>query len=137
MVVRAKKNKTGFTLIETILASIVLCGAVLALGAISTRSLSQARLNRQCEQAMVCVEKQLALIDYVGIEVFIESGQMEGDFQQFEPAYHWEVAAESQDIDNLYLVNITVSWVERNRPYSISVDTMLNGTGAYIETEEQ
>lgn len=137
MAVRAKKIKTGFTLIETILASIVLCGAVLALGATSTRSLSQARLNRQCEQAMLCVEKQLALIDYVGIEGFLESGQMQGDSEEFGHRYHWEITTESHEIDNLYLVNITVSWFDRNHPYSISVDTIFNGTGEYIETEEQ
>ena len=51
---RVKKSETGFTLIETVLASIVLCAAVLALGAISTRSLSQAKLNRQFETAIAC-----------------------------------------------------------------------------------
>jgi hypothetical protein len=27
----------------------------------------------------------------------------------------------------LYLVTLTVSWVDRNKPYSISVNTMLDG----------
>ncbi|MHC4396102.1 MAG: type IV pilus modification PilV family protein [Planctomycetota bacterium] len=137
MAVRAKKSKTGFTLIETVMAGVILCGAVLALGAISTRSLSQARLNRQYETAMAYVEKQLALIDYVGIESFIDSGQMQGKFEEFEPGYYWKIATEAREIDNLYMVNIAVSWVERGHPYSISVDTMFNGTGEYIETSEQ
>ena len=132
---RAKRNKRGFTLVETITASVILCGAVLAVGAISTRALGETRLNRQYEVAAALADKRLTMIDYVGVDSFIESGQMEGEFEEFEPGYRWEVVTESQAIDNLYLVNITVSWVERNRPYSISVDTMLNGTGMLVEIE--
>jgi len=137
MAVKIIKIKTGFTLIETILASIVLCGAVLTLGAISTRSLSQAKLNRQFETAIASVERQLALVDYMGIDDFIESGRMEGDTEEFERRYHWKITTESHEIENLYVVNITVSWVERNHPYSISVDTIFSGTVEPIETEEQ
>lgn len=129
MIVQLKKISRGFTLIETILASIILCGAVLALGAISTRSLSETKLNRQYEVATVLADRQLTWIDYIGVENFIESGQMEGQFEGFEPEYRWQAVTEYQDIDSLYQVNITVNWVERNRPYSVSVDTMLNGTG--------
>jgi len=132
---RAKRNKRGFTLVETITASVILCGSVLAVGAISTRSLGETRLNRQYEVAAALADKQLTMIDYVGVEEFIELGQMEGDFEEPEPGYRWEVVTESQDVDNLYLVNITVSWVERKRPYTISVDTMLNGTGMFVDTE--
>jgi hypothetical protein len=32
-------------------------------------------------------------------------------------------------------VAITVSWVEHNRPYSISADTMLDGISVFIEVE--
>ena len=126
---------TGFTLVETITASIILCGAVLAVGAISTRSLGETRLNRQYEVAAALADRQLTMIDYIGVENFIESGQTEGELEEFEPGYHWKVVTDYQAIDNLYLVSITVSWVEHNRPYSISVETMLNGTGMLVETE--
>ena len=133
---RSKQNKSGFTLVETILASIILCAAVLALGAISTRSLGLTRLNRQYEVASTLVDRQLSLIDYIGVDNFIEFGQTEGEFDQYEPVYNWEVVTESIGIDNLYVVNITISWIERNRQYSVSVDTRLNGTGIAFETEE-
>lgn len=129
----AKRNKKGFTLVETLVASTILCGAVLTVGAISTSSLTGTRLNRQYEVAVSLIDKQLSLIDFTGIDEFIELGKMEGDFEEFEPGYHWEVTTEYQDIDSLYLVTITVSWLERNRLYSISVDTMLDGISIYIE----
>ena len=135
MMVWAKRNNRGFTLVETVTASAILCGAVLTVGAISTRSLSGTRLNRRYEMAASLIDKQLSLIDYVGIDEFIELGQMEGVFEESEPEYRWEVVTEYQDIDSLYLVTITVSWVEHNRPYSISANTMLDGISVFIEVE--
>lgn len=134
---RAEKNRTGFTLVEVILASVILCGAILALGAVGTRSLSATRLNRQYEVAAALANKQLTYIDYVGVQDFIETGQMEGVFEKFEPGYYWRVVTKYEGIDNLYEVNITVSWVERNRVYSVCVDTRLNGTGMFINTEQE
>jgi len=130
-------TKRGFTLVETILASVILCGAVLALGAIGTRCLSETRLNREYEVAAALLDRQLTMIDYVGIEEFLEMGQMEGQLEEFEPGYYWSVVAESQGIGNLYQVSITVSWVERNRRHSVSVDTMLNGKGVVGGIEQK
>ena len=132
----AKQNKRGFTLVETILAGVILCAAVLAIGAISTRSLNETRLNRQYETAAGLLDRQLSLIDYIGVDNFIEFGQKEGEFEQLEPGYHWEVSTESMGINNLYLVKVTISWVEKNRPYSISCETRLNGTGRALEVKE-
>jgi len=134
MTVREKTRKHGFTLIETIVSSVILCGAVLTVGAISTRSLTGTTINRRYETALALIDKQLSLIDYLGIEEFIDMGQTEGDFEGYEPVYHWKVTTSYEEIDSLYLVTITVTWVENNRPYSITVDTMLNGESLYSNT---
>lgn len=133
--IRAIKNKRGFSLIETLVASAILSGAVITIGAISTMSVSGTRLNRRYEMAASLLDKQLNMIDYIGIDEFIDIGQLEGEFEGYEPAYRWEVVTEYQDIDSLYLVTITVSWVDGNRPYSISADTMLDGVSVYLEVE--
>ena len=66
-----KNTKNGFTLIETIVASTILCGSVLTISAICSKALSNTRLNRQYETALLLVDRQLSLIDYVGIDEFI------------------------------------------------------------------
>ena len=129
--------KTGFTLVETLLASAILCGAVLAVGAVSTRTLSSTRVNRHYEKATALAEKQFCQIDYIGVEDFINAGVTEGIFEEFEPAYKWEVQTKDMDSDNLYEVTVTVSWFEYNRKYSVSVDTRLNGVGKLIELDQQ
>ena len=130
------RNKAGFTLVEALLSAAILAGAVLVLVAGTTRALGGTRLNRQRELAASLLDRQLSMIDYIGIEEFIELGQMEGEFDEFEGMYGWKVVTEAQDIGLLYKVSITVSWIESNRPYSVSVDTLLNGRGIGLETEE-
>jgi type II secretory pathway pseudopilin PulG len=137
MRIQTKRNKRGFTLVETITASAILCGAVLTLVAITTRSLTATRLNRQYEIAASIIERQLSLLDYIGIDEFIELGQAEGVVEDFEPGYQWEASTEYLGIDSLYLVTITVTWIERNRPYSISAQTRLNGVTTYVEVETE
>jgi len=125
--------RKGFTLVETILASVIFCGAVLALGAISTRALGQSKLNRQYEIAASLADQQLTLIDYMGVEDFILAGQTEGWLQGPDQQYQWVVATQSESIDNLYTVQVTIAWVYRQRVYSMSVQTRLNGTGSTVE----
>jgi len=131
------KNRDGFNLIETMVASVILSGAVLTVGAISTNALTDTRLNRHYEVAASVIERQLTLIDYTGIDEFTETDQTEGFFEEAEPGYRWEVTTEYQGTDNLYLVTITVTWMERNRPYDLTVQTMLNGTGVVTMGETQ
>ncbi len=137
MTISLKKQNRGFNLVETLVASVILSSAVLTVAAISTRALTGTKLNRQYEIAASLIDKQLALIDYIGIDEFIEAGQTEGVFDEFEPAYYWQIATEYQYIDSLYLVTMKVTWMEHNRPYSITVDTMLDGVSMYADVGSQ
>ena len=126
---RAKKR--GFTLIETIVASTILCGSVLTIGAICSRSVTGTRINRSYETALTLVDRQLSLIDYVGIDEFLEMGQMSGNFEDYAPGYFWMVSTQYQELDALYYVSITVYWHEHTRRHQVTVDTMLDGISEY------
>jgi len=131
--IRPKRNSKGFNLVETLVAGAILSGTVLTVGAISTRALTGTRLNRQYETAASLIDKQLSLIDYMGIDQFVELGQTEGVFEDFEPGYQWQATTEYQGVDSLYLVTLTVTWVDRNRPYSLSAQTMFDGESTFVE----
>ncbi len=122
-----KVRARGFNLVEILAASVILSGAVLTLGAIGTNTLTHARVDQHYELAASVIDLQLSLIDQVGIDQFIEAGQMEGVNDQFGLEYHWVVTTEYMGTDNLYLVTITVMWLEGKRPYRVTVQTMLNG----------
>jgi hypothetical protein len=134
---RRTRKSLGFSLIETLVAGTILSGTVLAVLATSTRSIGTTRLNRQYEKAASLAEKQLTLIDFLGIDEFIEAGRLEGLSQESEPAYHWQVETEYQDIDSLYRLTMTVMWVDRGRPHSLVVETMLNGESLVLKEESE
>lgn len=133
---RLRKTKRGFTLVETIVASTILCGAVLTITAVCSKALTNTRLNRQYETALSLVDRQLSLIDYVGIDEFIELGSFEGSFDEYTPVYTWKADYHYENLDDLYYVTVTVSWVDNGRPFSVTIDTMLNGISIYAETSE-
>lgn len=136
---RYRISQNGFNLIETLAASVILSGAVLTIGAISTNALVGARLNAHQEVAASIIERQLTLIDYTGIDQFIETGQTEGFVEEFEPGYRWEVTTEYEGTDNIYIVDIAVTWLEGGRPCRLTAQTMLNGTSLFSTstTEER
>jgi hypothetical protein len=131
-------RQRGFNLVETLAASMILSATVLTLGAISTNALTSTRLHRHYESAASVIDMQLTLIDQVGIDQFIEAGQMEGVNDQFEPGYQWVVTTEYTGTDNVYAVKIIVTWLEGKRPYSVTAQTLLDGASMAIEktTEE-
>ena len=128
-------EQAGFSLVETLVAGVILSASVLTLAAIGTNALRDTRFNRHYEVAASLIETQLNLIDYMGIDEFVKVDQTEGVFEQYEPPYRWEVSTEYQDIDDLYLVTITVSWMEGSRPHKVTAQTMLNGTGRTVVPE--
>ena len=134
MTIQLSTRWTGFNLVETLVASIILSGSVLALATISTNALTDTTRNRHYERAAAVIEEQLTMIDYMGIDQFLKLDQTEGIDEKSEPSYHWKVSTAYQNTDNLYLVTITVTWAEGKRPYSVTAQTMLDGTGLAATT---
>ena len=136
----AYSGRKGFSLVETIIAAVLLSSGVVAICAISTNSFRGVKMNRQSELAWDLLDKQLTLIDYMGIDAFVESGETTGMFEGEggqDPTHYWDVEVTPVDIDYLYSVNIIVGWSGGSRLREISLTTMFNGQGLteQIETE--
>ena len=126
------RRHDGFSLIEMLVASVVLSGTVVTVAAISTQALQGTARQQAYETAVQLADRQLRVIDYVGVDRFLEAGQTEGLFETPEPGYRWFVEAESMDFGLLYSVKITLSWPDRRGPRSLSVSTRLNGRGMRV-----
>ena len=133
-----KQYRKAFTLLEALVASVILGGAVVGIGAVSTRCLRQAQLSREYDTAWQLLDQQLTVIDYMGLQEFLDQGVNEGDIEHLVPTYHWQVHVAAQGIDDLHLVRVTISWQDQSRPYHVSASTLLNspaglGVGIYDE----
>jgi type II secretory pathway pseudopilin PulG len=137
MVRRLRQYRRGFTLLETILATVILCAVVIVVGATSSRAMNSTNLNRQYETARQIADRQLTIIDYIGINEFLTAGTNEGVLTRFGREYKWQVMAEKLELGNLYSVEVIVSWVEHNHQYNVSVGTMLNSSDLLLELEPQ
>ncbi|MFC1760890.1 hypothetical protein ACFL6U_02290 [Planctomycetota bacterium] len=126
---RNRHTQCGFNLLETLVASMILSGTVVTVASLSTRSLQGIGRHQAYEAAVQLADRQLRIIDYVGVDRFLEKGQTEGVFEEPAPGYQWSVLAESMDYGLLYSVTVTLSWVDRGGQRSLSVSTRLNGTG--------
>jgi prepilin-type N-terminal cleavage/methylation domain-containing protein len=136
---RNSRNNKGFSLIEMIVASIILSMAVVSICAVSTKSMTSVRSNRDYEVAWDLLDRQLTIIDYTGIEEFINEGQMSGQFGEESSSglHYWSAKCEEGEYDYLYNLELTISWGPENAMRSISVSTVLNGTGVVMEEEEE
>lgn len=131
------RARNGFNLLETLVASMILSGTVVTVGALSTRAMQGITRHQAYETAVELAERQLRLIDYMGVDRFLELGQTDGFMEEPAPGYHWSVEAESMDYGLLYSVEVTISWADRGIPRSLSFRTRLNGTGMVEESEEE
>jgi hypothetical protein len=117
----------GLTLVETLVASVILSATVVTVSALSSKCMFGTGTNRAYELAASMVDRQLTLIDSVGIDAFMEAGQTQGEFGEIAPDYSWTLFAEPLGVDNLQDVTLTVFWVARGGIKSLSVTTRLNG----------
>ena len=117
----------GFTLLEALVASVMLAGAVVTLCGINTRCLSQTRLNRAYDEAWHILDRQMTLIEYSGIDAFIDEDVAGGEIEQFGRTYNWQAAVSTLEIGNLYRVTLAVSWEFGSRTYSVQATTEFNG----------
>lgn len=133
---RGLVRNRGFSLVETIVASVVLSGVVVTVGAISSRALVSTRLNREFEAAASVIDRQMAILQYAGVDQLVDAGgTMEGQVDDIPPGYHWAATTAYEGIDALYRVMITVTWASHNKAYSLAMETQLNGASTITTNE--
>jgi len=125
----------GFTLVEVLVSSVILAAGLVTLTGISTRCMSYVQLNRDYEMAWQLMDRQLTMIESMGIDNFIEQEQREGEFggeNEYDIKYSWQAKLASESEDALYRVDVDVFWQRRNRSHKITASTMLNGQGIIL-----
>jgi len=124
---RIKKRHGGFTLLEALVATMVLTGALVSLQGIVSRCLYRVRVNEEKERAWQILDRQLTVIDAMGIDSYVQEPLKEGEIEEDEMLFHWRVDTSVESIDCMYEVTITIWWGPEAKPHVISATTKLNG----------
>lgn len=122
-----KSDQKSFTLIETIAAVLVLSISVVVLAGISVNSLRTARSITMNEQAWDLADRQLTMVDFIGVRNYLLSGSTEGVFEGEGTSFGWTVRISETALASLYDVTVTIFWMEQQRHKQIHAQTRLSG----------
>lgn len=133
---RAPGRHTGFTLIEMIIAAIVLVvGVAGALGAISASTRTGAYAS-QIQTAALLAQRQLAETASQP-DTLSSGGDQEGSFDEPYSNYHWKQSVEATEYQNLFKVTVTVTWGSGPNPSQREVTTFLRSDQNTISKQSQ
>lgn len=127
MIAIHRHTRPAFTLIEALAACMILAASLVALIGLNTRAVRSLVWVGQYDAAWQVLDRQLTLIDRMGIDAFMEQGVTAGQTEQDGAVYHWSVATQTESIDALVTVEVTVSWQTMNRRHSVAAQTRFNG----------
>lgn len=103
----AARARGGFTLIEMVVATVVLAvgvvGALSVFGVISRASATAA----EYDQAALLAERRLAEVEALGSEGAVSDS---GDFGEEFPGYRWEQEVLETEHEGLQELRLTVEW---------------------------
>jgi Tfp pilus assembly protein PilV len=130
------KRRCGFTLLEALMAGVLLGIAAVTLCGVSVRCQARSQLNRQYESAWQHLDRQLANVSMTGIDELLREGMAEGQASGAGTTFYWKMILTPVD-GRLYRVRMTVEWTDRNERHSIEAETLLNsesGADIYAQT---
>ncbi|MSR64575.1 MAG: type II secretion system protein [Verrucomicrobiae bacterium] len=116
-------QRGGFTLLEVMIAVVILGTAMLVLMEGLAGSLNAVDSIRNTNTATELLTIKLAELQQ---QEDLSEGSEEGDFEETQPGFSWQTEiALSPDLVDLYNVKITVSWTERGQRASDSIETYI------------
>ena len=124
----APSRQKAFTLVEAVVAAVILSMAIMAYCAVTTRSMDQVRLNREREIAWQLLDRQFVTIAQVGIDEFIQQGKTEGLIEAHDIQFLWQAQLDHQDLGNLYALQLTLHWPHQGKDLKVSATALFNGT---------
>ena len=134
-----RKIPRAFSLVEMVAATTILSMGVMTICTLSTRSVTRIAQNRRREMAWDVMDRQFAMINYVGIDAFMEAGQMEGVLGSDDSPlgkYNWNGQVNESDIAGLYRLSMVIYWGPEGHKHKISAVTLMTGTPTEYAQDE-
>ena len=118
------QQKDGFTLVEILVTLTILAAILPALLQAFTTAARNQGLSDNRTTALYLLKFRMAEIEMEG---YPDVGEQTGEFGE-NTRYRWRSVVEdvdSEDVENVRRVQVTVTWLHRNRENSMSMSTYI------------
>ncbi|MXY29266.1 type II secretion system protein GspI [Candidatus Poribacteria bacterium] len=119
-----EREKDGFTLVEILVTLTILAAAIPALLQAFTTATRNQALSDNTTTALYLLKFRMAEIEMEG---YPDVGQESGEFGE-NTRYLWRSVVEdieSEEVENIRQVTVTVRWQHKNRERSMSMSTFM------------
>ncbi len=106
---RQKRSNRGFTVIEMVVATLILAIGVVGASTAFNAATKASTLAAETQTASLLAQQQLETTETQAAGQ-LSGGDTEGDFGADYPGYHWKQSITSTDYTYLFQVAVTVSW---------------------------
>jgi general secretion pathway protein I len=128
-----KSSRRGFTLIEMIVATLLLAIAVVgALAAFASATQSSSTSERLHTVALLA-QRRLTEVELQSDT--LSGGEQQGDFGEEFPEYRWRQVVEPTEYQNLYKVTLTVQWGPQTGPRERAFTTFIRSDQNQVPQE--
>jgi Tfp pilus assembly protein PilV len=115
----------GFTLIEALLASLILAIGVVVICGITQRCLRDNQRGMEYEVAQRLLDECLDTVVVRGVGEYRSKGPVSGDFGTRHPGYRYQVELTPAGTSGLYRVTATINWGTADQPAKAQATTLL------------
>ena len=119
-------RRRAFTLIETLVAGIILAMAIAVMGTTLSHSYGTLADARDQRRATALMDELLTKIDLIGPARMSSEGPHGGAFDAPDDRFSWSLDISNRAQGHLYQVEVTVSWANGPQTRSIRIETYLN-----------
>ena len=122
------ERSRGFTLVEVLVAGVILALSAGALGLTLSQSMQSLALARDYQRAAELLDRTFTKIDMIGPARMYYEGPNEGFFEEAQnERFAWQAKIDTRLEGNLYEVTVQIMWqTSGGQTRSIEAQTLLN-----------
>jgi general secretion pathway protein I len=118
-----KSKRSGFTLIEMIVATLLLAIAVVGALAAYAAATQSAATSERLHTVALLAQRRLTELELQSDT--LSGGEQQGDFGENYPEYRWKQIVEPTEYQDLYKVTLAIQWGSQNGPRERTFTTFI------------